>query len=650
MYDLVDNLRDLRDIAGTMGAEDLGREIAAGLEGLEAHTFRLAVVGEFKRGKSTFINALLGSPVLPADILPTSATLNRITYGLTPSARLHFHDTDDVEEIPVDALADHVTKLTPEAEERSRRISEAVVSYPVPFCRNNIDLYDTPGLADEARMTAITMEILPRVDAVILVVMGDSPFSNTEADFLDTLFDRGLRRVIVVVTGMDRVRREADKQRLVSSIGDRVRGRIGTYAAARFGEDTDDYVAFMSENGRPAMFAVSGLDALEAKLEADDEALERSGFPKLEAYLERFLTEQADSLSLRRRLAGVRVWCDRLDAALAQRELGLPGELEGLKSRHYELIALMDVVDAMVTRELSVLESGARSLVYGPLEALLTSKYPADIRLSLQRGVRSITITTKQLMELDILRGRVGDALEQAQEYAVRFHAPTILEVCMPAVDGQRQALAPIAVTADRIMGHVRRASSAPARERAEALSLCQALGCQSYSTDLIWAGSGAALGGAQEPDAARLDELIKLLTYDRAQLVVGQDSPAVNATAAPPPANSFLARTSWDMTAPSAYKKAATSAAVGAADTFLRMDPLGERVLRFIHSLQCETRDALERFLDETRRERVQFSMQEQRQQVLLERSLGDLDRMKMRVRAVRDHAEGVERELARA
>ncbi|MBV8817148.1 MAG: dynamin family protein, partial [Acidobacteriaceae bacterium] len=46
------------------------------------HRFTVAVVGEFKTGKSTFVNALLGVDVVPTDVIPATATLNRMTYDI----------------------------------------------------------------------------------------------------------------------------------------------------------------------------------------------------------------------------------------------------------------------------------------------------------------------------------------------------------------------------------------------------------------------------------------------------------------------------------------------------------------------------------------------------------------------------------------
>lgn len=79
--------------------EALLAKVAKEQERIKTRRFRVAVVGEFKRGKSSFINALLGQAVLPVDASPTTATINRITYGAVPRAYLCYKDgsTQEVE-------------------------------------------------------------------------------------------------------------------------------------------------------------------------------------------------------------------------------------------------------------------------------------------------------------------------------------------------------------------------------------------------------------------------------------------------------------------------------------------------------------------------------------------------------------------------
>jgi ribosome biogenesis GTPase A len=99
------DLKRLRGFVAELELNESAGLIDEVIERVENDSFTVAVVGEFKRGKSTFINALLGVSVLPTDILPCSATLNRVSYGLTPQVILEFKD-DHREDVPFDKLTD----------------------------------------------------------------------------------------------------------------------------------------------------------------------------------------------------------------------------------------------------------------------------------------------------------------------------------------------------------------------------------------------------------------------------------------------------------------------------------------------------------------------------------------------------------------
>ena len=167
--------------------------------------YRVAVMGEFKRGKSTLINAMLGLPVLPADATPTTATVNRITYGVEERAVVRFRDGRE-QEIPVDRLADYVTKLTEEGRAVSETVQETVLYYPSVICQNHIEIIDTPGLNDEREMTRITLETLPQVDAVIMPIHARVPFSSTERDFVCQMLEsKNIDDIIFVMTFLDQL-------------------------------------------------------------------------------------------------------------------------------------------------------------------------------------------------------------------------------------------------------------------------------------------------------------------------------------------------------------------------------------------------------------------------------------------------------------
>lgn len=180
-------------------------------------SYRVAVVGEFKRGKSSLINALLGSEILPADITPTTATVNRITYGIKPKITVNYKDGKS-EIIGMNELSEYVTKLTKEGEARARTIKETVIEYPTSICRNYVDIIDTPGLNDNEEMTAVTLALLKNIDAAIVAISAKSPFSGLEKNYIcDMIMNNDIYDMVFAVTFIDAFT-EDETKRLIAYI------------------------------------------------------------------------------------------------------------------------------------------------------------------------------------------------------------------------------------------------------------------------------------------------------------------------------------------------------------------------------------------------------------------------------------------------
>jgi len=296
-FRLAGDLETLRGLADDLRLASLVSPIEELLARVRSHIFSVAVVGEFKRGKSTFINALLGHAILPSDIAPASATLNRVTYGREPRVRVFYRDGgsdggegEPHEDIPIGQLAEYVTKLTPQAEAIASRIREAVVYYPLPYLQtNNLDFIDTPGLNDELGQTEITMEVLGRVDAAIMVIMATSPFADSERAFLERLLAQGLGRVIFVVTGLDRLASAEQRQRVLQHITSQIGETIRAYAAERHGAGTPEGEAFLRRYGRPVVCGMSGYQALQALQQNSQAGLDESGLPAFSRVLDHYM-------------------------------------------------------------------------------------------------------------------------------------------------------------------------------------------------------------------------------------------------------------------------------------------------------------------------------------------------------------------------
>src|SRR4030042_874980 len=69
----------------------------------------VAVLGQFKAGKSSFLNGLIGGAVVPVDVLPSTAVVTRIGHGPMERAVVH-RLSGEALEIPVSRLAEFVTE------------------------------------------------------------------------------------------------------------------------------------------------------------------------------------------------------------------------------------------------------------------------------------------------------------------------------------------------------------------------------------------------------------------------------------------------------------------------------------------------------------------------------------------------------------
>lgn len=275
--------------------------------------YRVAVMGEFKRGKSTLLNALLGAPVLPADATPTTAAVSRITYGQKERAVLFFRDGSS-EEIPFDGLSEAVTKLTENGQAVSASLREAVLCYPSVICQNYIDLIDTPGLNDEARMTQITIDLLPRVDAVIVPIHARFPFSMTEKQFVCQLLQSdNIHDILFVVTFLDQLDEDdyvyEDYMKALS-------GRIRREVFAALVEDEAPDAVVDKAHAILDDLQICGLSAsmaLKAFVTGKKSLLQESRFPEFQKLLLRSLTSGQAVNAIRSTVTSMNSVIDALD-------------------------------------------------------------------------------------------------------------------------------------------------------------------------------------------------------------------------------------------------------------------------------------------------------------------------------------------------
>ncbi len=156
---------------------------------LEAGRFHLAVLGQFKRGKSSLVNALIGREVLPTSVVPLTAIPTLLAYGESLEIHIHFQEkTRPVQVLrPETAPAETLGRYVSEAGNPENRlgIDHVKVFHPAPLLRSGLILIDTPGIGSTFRHnTETTLGFLAECDAAMFVLSPDPPITETEIEFL----------------------------------------------------------------------------------------------------------------------------------------------------------------------------------------------------------------------------------------------------------------------------------------------------------------------------------------------------------------------------------------------------------------------------------------------------------------------------------
>jgi GTP-binding protein EngB required for normal cell division len=182
------------DSAGEKQCEELMVKLAE-------DRFTLAVLGQFKRGKSSLMNAIIGRELLPTGVLPLTSAITKLNFG--PQERLVVEREGLIwpEELPLTRLDDYVTERGNPGNQK--RVKSATVEVPVPFLRRGLEFVDTPGVGSAiVANTATTYAFLPQCDAVLFVTSVDTPLTRTELEFLKEIRQH-VHKIFFVVNKTD---------------------------------------------------------------------------------------------------------------------------------------------------------------------------------------------------------------------------------------------------------------------------------------------------------------------------------------------------------------------------------------------------------------------------------------------------------------
>jgi small GTP-binding protein len=231
-------LAQLRDLMADAGATEQERSaLAESIRQLDEF-FLLVVAGEFNSGKSAFINALIGQPVLQEGVTPTTSQIHVLQYG-------------------------------EEAGRMPREQGVWVHTAPVELLRN-INIVDTPGTNAILREhETLTAEFIPRSDLVLFVTSADRPFSESERAFLTRIRDWG-KKIVLIINKIDILDDDEAREKVVSFVRNAGEKMLG------------DIAAVFPVSARQAQLAKAGQPQL----------WDRSQFAAVESYIHETLDDE----------------------------------------------------------------------------------------------------------------------------------------------------------------------------------------------------------------------------------------------------------------------------------------------------------------------------------------------------------------------
>jgi hypothetical protein len=408
-------------------------------EKLAAERFVVVVVGEFKRGKSTFVNALLGTPLLPAAVVPLTSVVTSVTYGEQPAATVSFRDGHR-EVVPPEALPDFVTERGNPANHRC--VDEVTVAYPAAWLSDGVVVVDTPGVGSVyAHNTEAAYAFLPQADAAIFVTSADPPISAREVEFLSSV-RAFATRMFFVLNKVDHLSAPDRSESLEFTRG----------------------VLHEALGREPTVYPLSARVALEAAVRRDELAEEASGLPPFKRDFQAFLVhEKGRSLLASVAMAAAKVVADERNV-LTLRQRAAELSVEDLCRRAGEMETLFqqalgqgEDAKALLRRDVNALITGIEADL-AEFSAQASSELAAQAELFLETTPGAVRDPDRLDDQVRRLVARAVDGWRIPQETAVarefeRRVSRTLagigdvvgrtVELCAGIMDVQLAAVAP---------------------------------------------------------------------------------------------------------------------------------------------------------------------------------------------------------------
>jgi len=182
-----------------------GKEIAQiskAFESANSNPVCILVCGEFKRGKSTFVNALIGRNLCATDTDICTSVVSVIKYGEKENVVRYFGDFSNPKSQKISL--DEIERYTVGTAEEIDNTISVEISLPLPLLKKGLVIIDTPGVGGlDPRHATLTNFFMPKADIALFMTDVNEPMTTTELNFLKTKVHPYAKQFAVIVNKAD---------------------------------------------------------------------------------------------------------------------------------------------------------------------------------------------------------------------------------------------------------------------------------------------------------------------------------------------------------------------------------------------------------------------------------------------------------------
>ncbi len=268
-----------RELLTIISDEYMASRVEAAQKRLTNEKMKVLVVGEFSRGKSTFINSILGRPILPSKVNPTTTTINIIEGALEQKIMIEYTDKSTEQlEFPTDKVNKFLEGYVTVANQQWNRITKVNIYVDNKLKDWNCVLVDTPGVNDlDASREDITFKYLSEADACIVLLDSQQPLSESERDFIkNRVLKNDVNRLLFVINRFDEAEsfpNGPQSERIIKHVQKLI-------------------VECIPEISDPVVYTVSSKEALKGRFKNESNEWE-THFNEFERHLVKFIADNA---------------------------------------------------------------------------------------------------------------------------------------------------------------------------------------------------------------------------------------------------------------------------------------------------------------------------------------------------------------------